>query len=216
MTTLGFSTFVRNEINSLPGLLDSIKGKFDDVVVIDTGSEDGTWKMLRQREGAGELRSYRLGIPFDAQHFHFGYVRSAAAHLCKTDWVMMLDADERMHDQDLAAIRTYVELAKTQGAVCIDFPRNNWMDAPSECKTKFHVYPDLQGRCVLNNGTVWWRLPVHESVMMGRVKGAPPRRITAHMHIQHFHFHFRKLRNDDGAFNHIYVEISKSDPEWPV
>lgn len=211
--TLGFSTFVRNEIHCLPELLDRIKGYFDEVVVVDTGSTDGTWETLRAREKLGELRPYKIGVPFDAQHFHFGYIRSMAAHLCHTDWVMMLDADERMLPEDLAKLRGEVEAVSGMGKACIAFPRYNWMDGPPGTSYPKEAYPDLQVRCILNNGHVWWRRPVHEVIKLGPDKNTPTWSVSK-LHIHHFHGHYRRAKKDDGSYQKIYEEMTKADPDW--
>jgi len=211
---LGFSTFVKDEMRALPELLDLIVNRFDDVVVVDTGSTDGTWEMLRTREGQGQLRPYRICVPFDAQHFHFGYIRSMAAHLCHTDWVMMLDADERMKPEDLDKLRGEVIRAHAMGAKCLSFPRYNWLDGPPGTNYNESSYPDLQARCILNNGSVWWRRPVHEVVIHSGPYVAMPPMIVSGLHIHHFHDHFRKAKGDDGSWVKTYAELAKADPEW--
>jgi glycosyltransferase involved in cell wall biosynthesis len=212
---LGFSAFVKNEMQCLPELLDRIAGYFDYYVVLDTGSTDGTWEHLRAREKRGEpIHPYRVGIPFDAKHFHFGYVRSMAAHLNKAEWVMMLDADERIDDAGLKKLRGTVELANSQSKACIAFPRHNWLSSPGEHGEYNKVaYPDLQVRCILNNGVVWWRRAVHEVIKTGFANGNPPW-LTSDIHIEHFHSHYRRAKNDDGSFARIYDELTKADTDW--
>jgi glycosyltransferase involved in cell wall biosynthesis len=217
MPSLGFSIFVKDEMVALPDLIQSITPHFSDIVVLDTGSTDGTWEWLREQERAGTLRPYRIGIPFNAKNFHYGYVRSMAAHLNRGEWVMMLDADERMREADLLALGTVVGKAHVGGFLCITFPRNNWNDAPDVEKSRDGqsgaAYPDRQTRCIRNNKKVWWRRAVHEVIMMGPDKDGVPR-VDCNLHIQHYHVHFKGLKSDDGSFHKVYDELTKADPDW--
>ena len=106
----GFSVFVRNEMQSLPELLTLVEPYVEEIVVLDTGSTDGLWPYLRSLESEKfpKIRPYRLNIPFDAEHFNFGYTRSVAAHLNKCEYVLMLDADERMNSAEISILRDKV------------------------------------------------------------------------------------------------------------
>jgi len=48
-TTLTISLIVRNEEQSLGRCLDSVQGLADEIVVVDTGSTDGTREMAASR-----------------------------------------------------------------------------------------------------------------------------------------------------------------------
>jgi len=75
----------RNEAPRLPRLLDSVASWVDEMVVLDTGSDDGTPELAR-RAGA------RVG------HFSwvddFSAARNAALELAGAHWHLVLDADE--------------------------------------------------------------------------------------------------------------------------
>jgi GT2 family glycosyltransferase len=85
--TLALCLMVRNEERFLDGCLESVKGLVNEVCVLDTGSTDGTLEIAR-KHGA------TLG------HFpwidDFAAARNASLALVKSDWVLMLDADERL------------------------------------------------------------------------------------------------------------------------
>ncbi len=95
MRKLSAAMIVRNEERALPGCLDSLAGVADELVVVDTGSDDGTLALL-ERE-AGRDRFERVEVrrhPFDG----FGPARRAACDLAACEWILWLDADERLSD----------------------------------------------------------------------------------------------------------------------
>lgn len=217
----GFSIFVRNEMKSLPELMDLVIPYVEEVVVFDTGDSDGTWNYLRDLERKQfdqrcKVRPYKLNIPFDADHFNFGHARSIAAHLNKCEYVLMLDADERMAPKDLMTIRdTLVPNMKANDWYSATFRRHNWYTSPGETPGSYDEksYPDWQTRLIKNDGTVWWRRPVHEACLYGP-EGKQINSVQVDMHIEHWHTHFRKLKNDDGSWNYVYIDMAESDPEW--
>ncbi len=71
----------------LPGCLDSVKGVVDQVVVVDTGSSDRTPELAR-RAGAQV-------VPF-AWREDFAAARNASLAAARGEWVLVLDADERL------------------------------------------------------------------------------------------------------------------------
>lgn len=66
---------------------------FEHVVVLDTGSVDGTRQLLE--EMAGEYPQLRV---YDAQFEGYGPARNTANGYVKTKYTFMLDADERFKD----------------------------------------------------------------------------------------------------------------------
>jgi glycosyltransferase involved in cell wall biosynthesis len=87
MTTISLCLMVRDEEALLPGCLASARGAVDQVVVVDTGSVDGTRQVARD---AGALVLER---PWDDD---FSAPRNLAARHATGDWILVLDADERL------------------------------------------------------------------------------------------------------------------------
>lgn len=89
MPSLGLIMIVRNEQANLPLSLGPVAGFFDQVVVVDSGSEDNTVK-LAQGMGA---QVHRINWRDD-----FSYARNISIQQAKTDWLLWLDADNRIED----------------------------------------------------------------------------------------------------------------------
>jgi glycosyltransferase involved in cell wall biosynthesis len=85
-----------NEAANLPACLDALAW-CDDIVVIDSGSQDGTVEI------AGERGAKVLVRPFDnfAAQRNFGLLHGDLRH----DWVLHLDADEVLTDDFLVKLR---------------------------------------------------------------------------------------------------------------
>ncbi|MEM6795690.1 MAG: glycosyltransferase [Acidobacteriota bacterium] len=87
LPSLAAALIVRDEERFLGDCLASLKGVVEDIVVVDTGSRDGTREIA---EAAG------------ARLFHFAWcddfaaARNAALDACRSDWVLYIDADERV------------------------------------------------------------------------------------------------------------------------
>jgi GT2 family glycosyltransferase len=83
--TTSLTIIARNEENNLPSCLESVKGVFDEIVVVDTGSADRTVEIARS---------------FDARVFDFVWVddfaaaRNAALARATGDYAFWLDADD--------------------------------------------------------------------------------------------------------------------------
>ncbi len=89
---------VRNEIQTLRSAVESVRGLADEVVVLDTGSDDGTPE-LAQDLGCVVLTG---GDRMDK-----GGSRNKAAEASQGDWTVILDADERVADP--AGFRAFLE-----------------------------------------------------------------------------------------------------------
>jgi tetratricopeptide (TPR) repeat protein len=84
---LSLSMVVRNEAERIEACLASVAGFVDELVLLDTGSTDAT-VAIAERCGAAV---HQLEWPGD-----FAPARNHALSLVRGDWVLVLDADERL------------------------------------------------------------------------------------------------------------------------
>ena len=97
---------VRNEASRLEACLRSVAGLVDEVVVIDTGSSDGT-PALAESHGA------KVGhVPWRND---FAGARNESLAHCTGDWILVLDADERLDAQGAREIRKALSDSHAQG-----------------------------------------------------------------------------------------------------
>ncbi len=87
---------VRNEAARLGHCLDSVRPLVDEMVIVDTGSTDGTRELARSR-GAKVL-----DFPWQDD---FSAARNEGLRHCPGDWLLVLDADEAIDAQDHDRIR---------------------------------------------------------------------------------------------------------------
>lgn len=109
---------VRNESAFLRDCIESARPIVDEVVVVDTGSTDGTPELAR-RAGA---RVIRAGWPGDLGQAHdlpLGHARG--------DWILSLDADEVLDPRSAPAVR---ELAASGECDGYRFPIRNYAYYP--------------------------------------------------------------------------------------
>jgi glycosyltransferase involved in cell wall biosynthesis len=89
--TLGLALIVRDEEETLPALLSSVEGAFDQVVLVDTGSVDDTVAVF-------ERWCARTGQQHVVESFtwvdDFAAARNYADSLLTTDWECWADADD--------------------------------------------------------------------------------------------------------------------------
>jgi glycosyltransferase involved in cell wall biosynthesis len=85
----------RDEALDLPGCLESLRGLADEIVVLDGGSSDSTLEIARS---AGARVSHRDFDGFAAQ-------KQAALDQADGDWVLSIDADERLSPELREEIR---------------------------------------------------------------------------------------------------------------
>ncbi|MFM9071878.1 MAG: glycosyltransferase [Cyanobium sp.] len=94
--SVSLSMIVRDEAASLATCLDSVRGFVGEMVVVDTGSVDDTVAIAKE---AGAV-VHHLPWPGD-----FAAARNVALEKVKGDWVLVLDADERLRPEAIAPLR---------------------------------------------------------------------------------------------------------------
>ncbi len=98
--TLGLCVIVKDGAATLRACLDSVDGLVDRVVVVDTGSRDGSPGVAR------EAGAQVIHLPWAGD---FSEARNAALAAILTDWVLVLDADEELDEAARGWIRREIE-----------------------------------------------------------------------------------------------------------
>lgn len=143
--------FVKNAESSVATAINSVKPLVREIVVLDTGSTDNTVKIC---EDLGAL-VYKCGFT------NFGDIRTLAARLSRQDWVLGLDADEKILEEDLPKFR---ELIENVDVDIWGLPRKRWADLGMTTQLEEEIYPDWQYRLFRNIPEIHYIRRVHEII----------------------------------------------------
>jgi len=102
---------VKNEAENLARCLQSVHGVVDEIVVVDTGSEDDT-KEIARRFGARVL-DYPWGGDFSA-------ARNFSLEHATGDWVLILDADEELAGEGHNDLRSFLAEAEHEAYLVLE------------------------------------------------------------------------------------------------
>lgn len=104
---LGLAMIVKDEARSIAKTLESVKPFVDHIEIVDTGSTDGTQKLINRVTGKW---------PHKAPFVDFSTTRNLALSRCEhhTDFVLMLSGDETL--QGGAELREHCQRLLTDGA----------------------------------------------------------------------------------------------------
>jgi tetratricopeptide (TPR) repeat protein len=97
---LSVAMIVRNEEETLPDSIASVRSVADEIVVLDTGSTDQTVAVAR-----------RLGVTVANMPWgdSFSAARNCCLGLVGGDWVLWLDAGEQLNGQSAAELRRFID-----------------------------------------------------------------------------------------------------------
>ena len=150
---LSVAIITLNAAAQLAACLESVRWA-DDIVVVDSGSSDGT-QALAERYGARVIQQDWLG---------FGPQKQFAVEAARHDWVLCLDADERVTPALQAAIEIGLNSASTADAIhAYRFPRCNRF--LGRYLKHGEGYPDWSLRLFDRRHARWSDDAVHEKVI---------------------------------------------------
>lgn len=107
--SLTLSMIVKDEEKYIADCLESVKDVVDEIVVVDTGSQDNTVSIAKSY-GANVL-------DFEWQN-DFSKARNYALSKSNSDWVLYLDADERLDENSKMLIKKLINSNKKYGIRC--------------------------------------------------------------------------------------------------
>jgi len=168
-----------NEAEHIGAAIDSAAWA-DEIVVIDSGSTDGTADIARAKGVMVLTREWS------------GYVdqKNYAAERVSHDWIFSLDADERIPPELAAEVRALLSSEPSKRGYRVPrvtFHLGRWIRT-----TDF--YPDFQTRLYDRRAATWRGKYVHESVAVN----GPAGRLRHDLE----HYSFRDLRDQLDRVNH--------------
>ena len=146
---------------------------------------------------------------------HFGEQRNAMLALCRTEWCLYLDADERLSSRSWELL-PHVLAAPELGGVL--FPRQTFEGDEEHVRMGYGLWPDVQLRLLRRNTALRFEGAVHERVegVQGRLALAADMPLV---HYSHVRKDSRSLRRRLEFFNQAAGEerhrLSESYPRLP-
>lgn len=110
--TISVVLMVRDEKPNMKAFFGTVDGVVDELVVVDTGSTDGTVEEV-------EMLARAVSFPVRVFHFlqakfHDGQTREYATAQCRGDYILQLDADELFSDDFKKHIKNFLRDKKPQ------------------------------------------------------------------------------------------------------
>ena len=125
MAKLSLSMIVKNEEKYLKDCLESVKGVVDEIVIVDTGSTDRTIE-IAQEYGA-KIYNFKWVNDFSA-------ARNFSLSKCSGEWILYLDADERLNKESVSELKNLIKTNKKLGVFCNIYNVNEFNNKPSLMK----------------------------------------------------------------------------------
>jgi hypothetical protein len=117
MTRLSATLIVRDESKVIEGCLESLVGRVDEIILVDTGSRDDTLEKAAR-------------FPITLHHFawcdDFSAARNFALEQARGDWILYIDADERFEVPDPAVLDAILADSEKVAWKLRFYPRLDW------------------------------------------------------------------------------------------
>lgn len=147
---LTLCVITKDEESFLPGLLASVQGVVDRIVLVDTGSQDQT---LAIAQAAGAILCHH------AWNKDFAAARNAALGHIQEGWILQLDADERLSPQAGALLRARLQDDNFDAAL---LPLYNAESLTDTFETILRTTPILLPRLFRWSADFCWEGAIHE------------------------------------------------------
>lgn len=187
---LSLCMLVKNEAHQLARCLDSVKELEPEVIVVDTGSSDGTQEIARA--AGAEV------VAFDFARVDFAAGRNAGLSRAHGRWILVLDADETLERASLALVRRILETSTKAGY---------YLERHNHASDSTTVNRDYVVRLFLNRPEHTYKGRVHETIDAA-IEAGGGKLVPSEIQIQHRFVSNREARRRK---NRWYVEILKEE-----
>ncbi|MCF6149105.1 MAG: glycosyltransferase [Candidatus Kuenenia sp.] len=144
-STISACLIVKNEEKFLPNCLKSLKTAVDEIVVVDTGSTDNTVNIAKE---------FGAKVHFYSWNNNYSDARNYAISHATKDWILMIDADEELVQDDIPALRQSISNDGYSGVIIAIY---------SKVKSGMHKFYYTR---VFRRGKAHYEGIIHEQVVI--------------------------------------------------
>ena len=156
MITISLCMIVKNEEESLGRCLESLKGIVDEMIVVDTGSDDRTVEIAKEY-GAKVYDFKWTGDFSEARNYSFS--------LATCDYIYSADADEELDEDNR---QRFIQLKKDIEELDIDIVQMYYCNQLS-FRTVYNYDRELRPKLFKRVRSFKWEDPIHEQVAIDPV-----------------------------------------------
>ena len=203
--SLALCMIVKNEAHNIGGLLQSVRGCFDQIHITDTGSTDNTLEFIDKiNQHIEEGQESWSGLP-EIQVHHFDWVNDFAAARnysfshATTDYILWLDGDDLLSDNK--AFIKWRDSVMHAGHYWVA-TYNYETDAKGVVVCKF-----IRERVIKRDHGFGWEFFVHEGIIQKEDKKFWPQRVST------WTVNHRRTEEDKKQDHHRNIKLFESQPE---
>lgn len=149
----------RNEEGNLPSCLEAIRGLADEIVLVDTGSSDGTREIAR---------SFGARVYESGWHADFAAPRNVAARHARGQWILAIDADEVVQPYSRSRLRQLLS-DESVGAYYVLMRRRAGL-TPNWHMRLYRNHPQLRHTCLIHEGITPGQVRAQTGKSLGRCR----------------------------------------------
>ncbi len=191
----------KDEEAFLKKCIESVRDIVDEIVVVDTGSADNTAKLAR--ELGADVYPYTW-------EDSFALARNYAMSKAKSDWLLLLDADERLERADHEALLSFIRTTTFDGA---HLRIRNYTGSYSPDQYSLHNAL----RLLRNNGQYRFHGAIHEQITSEHTDNISARFTTLDVTVHHFGYLDDVVKRKDKRKRNLPLleKQLEADPDEP-
>lgn len=200
--SLSVCIIAKNEKRHITKAIKSVKKVADEIIVLDTGSTDGTPE-LAIKEGAD--------VYFSSWENSFGKARNEVKKYASKDWILMLDADEVLSEESVDKLRDLLPQLDKNKFYCPKIL--NILDKMAEKEIIEHYLE----RLIPNDENIIYQRDIHE--MPVKVDGSKiETEIIPYIQILHYGYQNKEFteKNKTIRNDNILTEMFNKDKNDPI
>jgi len=107
LPTISITTIIKNEEKQIKSFLSHLVDFADEIVIVDTGSSDNGPSIVKKfiNQGHRNIRFYEHELPGE---FHYGKAKNFSIGKATKDFIIVLDADERLSNDFKKKVRQFL------------------------------------------------------------------------------------------------------------